>query len=112
MWEHDLDGISTNSIFYKNAYEKLTEKDCIIGNDVWIGVDVIIRRWIHIGNGAVIGANSFVNTDIPPYAIAVWSPAKIIRYRFPDEKIAIIEATKWWENDDIKKIQKIHEQIL
>ena len=61
--EHDLNKISTSSLFYDNAYDVLTEKDCIIGNDVWIGVDSIIRRGVTIGNGAIIGANSFVNQD-------------------------------------------------
>ena len=111
MWEHDLDGISTNSIFYGNAYGKLTEKDCIIWNDVWIGVDVSIRRWVIIGNGAVIGANSFVNQSIPPFAIAVGSPAKVIKYRFSPEKIALIEASEWWNEKDTKKAKKIIEEL-
>lgn len=108
MGEHDLDGISTNSIFYENQYDELTKKDCIIWNDVWIGVDAIVRRGVTVGNGAVIGANSFVNKDIPPYAIVAWSPAKIIRYRFPDDQIALIEASKWWEcpKDEAQKIFK------
>lgn len=111
MWEHDLDGISTNSIFYESAYSKLTEKDCIIWNDVWIGVDVSIRRWITIGNGAVIWANSFVNQDIPPFAIAVGSPAKILRYRFSPEKVVLIQASEWWNEKDVKKAKKIIEEL-
>lgn len=50
-------------------------------------MDSIIRRGVKIGNGVVIGANSVVTKDIPPYAIVVGSPAKIIKYRFKDEKI-------------------------
>lgn len=99
MGEHELDKISTNSIFYEAQYAELTKKDCIIGNDVWIGVDAIIRRWITIGNGAVIGANSFVNVDIPPYAIVAGSPAKIIRYRFNEDEIKMIETSYWWKHD-------------
>lgn len=94
--EHDLNKISTNSIFYKNAFEELTKDTCEIGNDVWIGVDSIIRRGIKIGNGAVIGANSVVTKNVPPYAIVAGSPAKIIRYRFEKEKINLIENSKWW----------------
>lgn len=95
--EHDLNKISTNSIFYENAFEELTQNDCEIGNDVWIGVDSIIRRGLKIGNGAVIGANSVVTKDVPPYAIVAGSPAKIIRYRFEQQKIELIEKSKWWE---------------
>lgn len=111
MWEHDLDGISTNSIFYESAYGKLTEKDCTIWNDVWIGVDVSIRRGVTIGDGAVIGANSFVNQDIPPFAIAVGSPAKVIKYRFSLEKIANIYTSEWWNEKNPEKAKKIIEKL-
>jgi virginiamycin A acetyltransferase len=94
--EHDLNKISTNSVFYENAFKELTKNECEIGNDVWIGVDSIIRRGVKIGNGAVIGANSVVTKDVPPYAIVVGSPAKIIRYRFEQGKIQLIESSKWW----------------
>ena len=97
--EHDIKRVSTNSIFYESAKKILLEKDCVIGNDVWVGVGSIIRRGVSIGNGAVIGANSFVNSDIPPYAIAVGSPAKIIKYRFTPDQIKIIEDSRWWEKD-------------
>ncbi len=97
--EHDLTKISTSSIFYKNAYEKLTKKLCIIGNDVWIGTDVIVLRGVKIGNGAVIGANSVVTKDVPPFSIFVGSPAKFIRYRFDNAEMDKIEKSKWWEYD-------------
>ncbi len=108
MWEHDLNKISTNSIFYKNQYKELTKNDCIIWNDVWIWVDSIIRRWVTIWNWAIIWANSFVNKNIPPYAIAVWNPAKIIKYRFNKEKIEKIKKSKWWKYNKIKAEQIIN----
>lgn len=110
MGEHELDRISTNSVFYDDQYKELTQKSCTIGNDVWIWVDAIIRRGVTIGNGAVIWANSFVNKDIPHYAIVAWSPAKIIRYRFDEEKIALIEKSHWWSYD-IQQAKKIMEQL-
>jgi len=70
-----------------------------IGNDVWIGENVIIFDNVKIGNGAIIGANSLVNKDIPAYSINVGSPAKIIRYRFSDKVISDLEKFKWWEKD-------------
>ncbi|MFW2555403.1 CatB-related O-acetyltransferase [Aliarcobacter butzleri] len=106
--EHNLNKISTNSIFYENAFEELTKDDCEIGNDVWIGVDSIIRRGVKIGNGAVIGANSVVTKDVPSYAIVAGSPAKIIRYRFEQDKMELIENSKWWRTSplEVKKIFK------
>lgn len=97
--EHDVNRISLNSIFYDNQRETLTKWDVTIWNDVWIWNWVIVRRWVKIWNGAVIWANSFVNKDIPPYGIAVWTPAKVIKYRFDKKKIQAIEKSKRWEYD-------------
>ncbi len=96
--EHLLDSISTSALFYHEAktYEILTKNKCTIGHDVWIGVDAIIRRGVTIGNGAVIGANSFVNKDVPDFAIVVGSPAKIVRYRFNEAQINKLNESKWW----------------
>ncbi|NYT32993.1 acyltransferase [Rhizobium sp. WYCCWR 11128] len=52
-----------------------------IGNDVWIGAGAKILMNVKIGNGAVIGANAVVISDIPEYAIAVGSPARVVKYR-------------------------------
>lgn len=68
-----------------------------IGNDVWIGQEALIMKGVKIGNGAVIGARSIVTCDIPDYAIAVGMPAKIIKYRFPDQTIQSLKKHPWWE---------------
>lgn len=95
--EHLINNISTSSLFYEDPYNILTSGDCIIGNDVWIGVGSTVRRGIKIGNGAIIGANSFVNKDVPPFAIVGGVPAKVLKYRFSQEQIEIIEKSKWWD---------------
>ena len=81
-----------------------------IGSDVWIGSGVVITRGIIIGDGAVVGANAVVTKDIPPYAIAVGTPAKIIKYRFVPEVIELMLKVKWW-NWSTEKIQQ-HFDIL
>ena len=73
--------------------------ETVIGNDVWIGANCVIKAGIQIGDGAVIGAHSFVNKDVPPYAIVVGSPAKLLRYRFGDETINKLQETRYWEKD-------------
>src|SRR5690349_1524407 len=55
--EHDLSRISTSSLFYDDPYKVLTEGECSLGNDVWIGTNSVVRRGVVIGDGAVIGAN-------------------------------------------------------
>jgi len=67
-----------------------------IGHDVWIGHDAFIRGGVEIGHGAVVGAKAVVTKDVPPYAIVGGSPARIIRYRFPDELIEQFLDIQWW----------------
>ncbi|HSZ58687.1 MAG TPA: CatB-related O-acetyltransferase [Tepidisphaeraceae bacterium] len=95
--EHFLDRFSTSSLFYDDAYQVLTRDPCVIGSDVWIGVDTIIRRGITVGDGAVVGANSFVNADVPPFAVVAGSPARLIRYRFSADVITAIIESHWWD---------------
>jgi acetyltransferase-like isoleucine patch superfamily enzyme len=52
-----------------------------IGDDVWLGTKVTVARGVSIGRGAVIGANSVVTRDIPDFAVAVGSPAHVIKDR-------------------------------
>jgi len=67
--------------------ESLENGDIIIKDDVWIGAQATIMSGVTIGQGAVIGAKALVTHDIPPYAIAVGIPAKVIKYRFNEETI-------------------------
>lgn len=63
------------------------EKGVTIDEGVWIGTRVTLLAGAHVGRGAVIGACSLVNKDIPPYAVAVGSPAKVIASVFTLEQI-------------------------
>ena len=71
--------------------------EIIIGNDVWIGANVILLPGIKIGNGAVITAGAVVTKDVEPYAVVGGVPARVIKYRFTKEEIGILEKIKWWD---------------
>jgi chloramphenicol O-acetyltransferase type B len=71
-----------------------------IGNDVWVGRDATLLGGITVGDGAIIGAYAVVASDVPPYAVVVGNPARIIRYRFDPDTIARLLALRWWDWDD------------
>ena len=71
--------------------------DTVIGNDVWIGQNAVILPGVHIGDGAIVGANSVVASVIDPYTIVVGNPARALRKRFDDELIDLILRFKWWD---------------
>ena len=81
--------------------------DTVIGNDVWIGQNAVVLPGVHIGDGAIIGANSIVGSDVDPYTIVVGNPAKPLRKRFDDELIELLLKFKWWD----KSIEEINSLI-
>lgn len=74
----------------------IAQKKVTIGNDVWIRIKATIMPDITIGDGAVIGANAVVTKDVPPYAVVVGVPAKVIKYRFDEDTIKDLLELKWW----------------
>lgn len=68
-----------------------------IGNNVWIGDSVIILPGVQIGDGAVIGAGSIVTKNVPPFAVAVGNPSKVIKFRFSQKIIKKLLEISWWD---------------
>lgn len=113
MSRHSLEFLSTSPIFTqttnalqerwidKDVFEHKSEEERVhIGNDVWIGSHALVKGGVHIGNGACVAAGAVVVKDVPPYAIVGGVPAKVIRYRFPEDVIAQLEELKWWNLPD------------
>lgn len=106
-YQHPYKKMSTSPRLYREILGELyddSNHDVVIGNDVWIGDGAVILKG-KIGDGAIIGANAVVTSDIPSYAIAVGCPAKVTKYRFNKEKIDYLQSLKWW-NWDISKIRQ------
>jgi len=89
---------STRSKFYQTG----AKGSVIIGNDVWIGSNVIILSGVTIGDGVCIGTNAVVAKSLPPYCVAVGNPAKAVRERFSEEQKNKLLEIKWWEWEDNK----------
>ena len=116
---HRIDSITTYPFnIMGNGWEKSAPSlsdlklkgDTIIGNDVWIGQNVTILPAVHIGDGAIIGANSVVAKDIPPYSVAAGNPCEVKRKRFDEDLIEYLLKIKWW-NWDTEKIFKNMEAL-
>jgi virginiamycin A acetyltransferase len=103
--EHRPDWVTTYpfSVLFKKFDDfhgaSTTKGDVVIGNDVWIGMNVLILSSVTVGDGAVIGACSVVTRDVEPYAIVAGNPARLIRKRFDQAVINKLLEIKWWDWD-------------
>lgn len=79
---------------------KMPERRIRLGAGVWVGDSAVILKDVQIGDGAVIGAGAVVTKDVPAYAIAVGSPARVVRYRFSEEVRAVLSGLEWWTWSD------------
>tara|TARA_Y100001951_G_scaffold103761_1_gene113389 strand:+ start:421 stop:804 length:384 start_codon:yes stop_codon:yes gene_type:complete len=89
---------SVKSKFSKFEYLDLPRTR--IGNDVWLGHSARVRSGVEIGHGAVVAMGSVVTRDVPPYAIVGGNPARVLRWRFSEEIIDRLLASKWWDLSD------------
>ena len=90
--------ININYRFLGGALNNMVVVDEVkIGNDVWVGHGAVILKGCQIGNGAVIGAGAVVTRSIPEYAIVVGNPARVLRYRFDEDTIRLLEQLRWWD---------------
>ncbi|WP_420600843.1 acyltransferase [Flagellimonas sp.] len=91
--QHSYWWLSTSPRLSKHCISNKVTK---IGNDVWIAAGCIIKQGVTIGDGAVIGAMSFVNKDVPENSIYFGSPAKFHKKRLDDSLFATIKKSNYW----------------
>ena len=104
--DHPTNFVTTSPLFYstrKQCGVSFTEtslydeqQQTTIGNDVWIGARTFVRDGLKIGDGALIAAGAVVTADVPEYAIVGGVPAKLIRYRFPEDIVQQLLEIQWW----------------
>lgn len=104
MHEHPLDFLSTSphlyggqNLFGAKAIWDDFPRPPTIGSDVWVGSNVTILQGTTVGHGAVVAAGAVVTKDVPPYAIAVGVPARVVRHRFSPEVVAELLELRWWD---------------
>ncbi len=104
---HPTSSLSTSPIFYSTLNQcgiTFVDKPIVqeyklvnIGNDVFIGTNVIVLSGVNIGNGAVLAAGAVVTNNVPAYAVVGGVPARIIKYRFSNRLIIDLEKISWWD---------------
>lgn len=80
--------------FLGSVYEEAAP--ITVGHDVWVGERVTCLQGVKLGDGCVIGAGSIVTKSTEPYGIYAGNPARLIRYRFDEEKIRVLRDSEWW----------------
>ena len=105
---HPLERVALNHFTYRSSAYGMGDDDAdffqwrrdhhvTLGHDVWIGHGAILLPGVSVGNGAAIGAGAVVSKDVPPYAIVVGVPGRVLRYRFAPEIIAALQRIAWWD---------------
>jgi virginiamycin A acetyltransferase len=113
---HQIHTVTTFPFYSKlidrSPIDALNKGPIVIEDEVWIGTGAMIFSGITIGKGAVIAAGSVVTREVPPYAIVGGNPAKVIRFRFPEEIINIlmpihfVNFSEEWIRENIELIYK------
>lgn len=121
VWNHQLDMVTNHDFIYesvicpeitnqKYSYADFNKK-CVIGNDVWLGKNVIVTNGVRIGNGVRAAAGAIITKDVPDYAIVAGIPARIIKYRFTKEQIEKLNKIAWWDWP-IEKIRDCYDDFI
>lgn len=98
----------------KDKETKNLDKDVIVEEDVWLGANVTLLAGVKVGRGAIVGAGTVCRGNIPPYAMVMGNPAKVIGYRFTPEEIIEHEKVLYNESDRIpmKILEKNYEKYF
>lgn len=96
--EHPKLSLSTSTTLHQINPSNRWKGDVVIGNDVWIGANATILSGVTIHTGAIVGAGAVVTKDVPPYAVIVGNPQRILRYRFEIDLIERLLSSRWWEH--------------
>lgn len=103
--------------FFQNqqAYQELdVEKDVVVEEDAWIGANVTLLSGVSVGRGATVGAGSVCVKNVPPYAVVMGNPAKVISFNFSPEEVIEHEKLLYSEEErlPIELLQKNYKKYF
>ena len=112
--DHCMNHLSTfpfhGMLLKDGGKDTVSRGNIIVEDDVWIGSNAVVLSGVHIEQGAVIAAGAVVNKDVPAYAIVGGVPARIIGYRFLEDKCKFFRTLDYSKLD--KTIIKEHAEDL
>ncbi|MBN9668898.1 CatB-related O-acetyltransferase [Roseibium aggregatum] len=104
---HALTGFSTYPFhIFGNGWEEGFEPgtifdhlrgDTVVGHDVWFGTNSTVLPGVTVCSGAIVGAHAVVASDVPPFAVVVGNPARVVRLRFDETTIERLLEIAWWD---------------
>lgn len=92
---HSISGVTTHPIGAPPDFE--SDPKTIVGNDVWIGDNVLIVAGVKIHDGAVVGGGAVVTKDVDPYTVVAGVPARVIKSRFDPPIVTRLLESMWWQ---------------
>lgn len=95
MWKHNVTDAIKDELDREGRYDR----DIIVEEDVWIGINVTLLNGAHIGRGCIVGAGCVISGEWPPYAVIAGNPARIIRPLFSLEEILLHEEKLYAVNE-------------
>lgn len=97
MWKHDVTDGMKDELDKEGTYDR----DIVVEEDVWLGINVTLLNGARIGRGCIVGAGCVVSGIIPPYSVIAGNPWRIVRFVFSPEEIIEHEAKLYTEDERI-----------